>query len=102
MISKIALEYNGNDKEMAELAAINFLLGSNPEDQFLEMKIVAARNSKVKKWALTGYISPPEEIGKSLTDEELTEIAIEALKKVGVTDLNQFRLDIHNLSLIHI
>ena len=96
MISKIALEYNGNDKEMAELAAINFLLGSNPEDQFLEMKIVAARNSKVKKWALTGYISPPEEIGKSLTDEELTEIAIEALKKVGVTDLNQFRLDIHN------
>ena len=96
MISKIALEYNGNDKGMAELAAINFLLGSNPEDQFLEMKIVAARNSKVKKWALTGYISPPEEIGKSLTDEELTEIAIEALKKVGVTDLNQFRLDIHN------
>ena len=96
IISKIALEYNGNDKGMAELAAINFLLGSNPEDQFLEMKIVADRNSKVKKWALTGYISPPEEIGKSLTDEELTEIAIEALKKVGVTDLNQFRLDIHN------
>ena len=96
MISKIALEYNGNDKGMAELAAINFLLGSNPEDQFQEMKIVAARNSKLKKWALTGYISPPEEIGKSLTDEELTEIAIEALKKVGVTDLNQFRLDIHN------
>ena len=96
MISKIALEYNGNDKGMAELAAINFLLGSNPEDQFLEMKIVADRNSKVKKWALTGYISPPEEIGKSLSDEELTDIAIEALKKVGVTDLNQFRLDIHN------
>ena len=96
MISKIALEYNGNDKGMAELAAINFLLGSNPEDQFLEMKIVADRNSKVKKWALTGYISPPEEIGKSLSDEALTDIAIEALKKVGVTDLNQFRLDIHN------
>ena len=96
MISKIALEYNGNDKGMAELAAVNFLLGSNPEDQFQEMKIVADRNSKVKKWALTGYISPPEEIGKSLSDSELTDIAIEALKKVGVTDLNQFRLDIHN------
>lgn len=96
MISKIALEYNGNDKGMAELAAVNFLLGSKPEDQFHEMKIVADRNSKVKKWALTGYISPPEEIGKSLSDEELTDIAIEALKKVGVTDLNQFRLDIHN------
>ena len=96
IISKIALEYNGNDKGMAELAAINFLLGSKPEDQFLEMKIVADRNSKVKKWALTGYISPPEQIGKSLTDAELTDIAIEALRKVGVTDLNQFRLDIHN------
>ena len=96
MISKIALEYSGNDKGMAELVAVNFLLGSKPEDQFREMKIVADRNSKVKKWALTGYISPPEEIGKSLSDEELTDIAIEALKKVGVTDLNQFRLDIHN------
>ena len=96
MISKIALEYNGNDKGMAKLAAVNFLLGSNPEDQFQEMKIVADRNSKVKKWALTGYISPQEEIGKSLSDEELKDIAIEALKKVGVTDQNQFRLDIHN------
>ena len=96
MISKTALEYNGNDKGMAELAAVNFLLGSDPEDQFQEMKIVADRNSNVKKWALTGYISPPEEIGKSLSDEELTDIAIEALKKVGVTELNQFRLDIHN------
>ncbi|MDN3606721.1 relaxase/mobilization nuclease domain-containing protein [Kaistella yonginensis] len=96
MISKIALEYNGNDKGMAKLAAVNFLLGSKPEDQFQEMKIVADRNSKVKKWALTGYISPPEEIGKSLSDSELTDIAIEALKKVGVTELNQFRLDIHN------
>lgn len=96
MISKIALEYNGNDKGLAKLAAVNFLLGSNPEEQFQEMKTVAERNPKVKKWALTGYISPPEEIGKSLSDEELTDIAIEALKKVGVTDQNQFRLDIHN------
>ena len=96
IISKIALEYNGNDKGMAELAAVNFLLSSNPEDQFHEMKTVADRNSNVKKWALTGYISPSEEIGKSLSDEELTDIAIEALRKVGVTNLNQFRLDIHN------
>ena len=96
MISKIALEYNGNDKGMAIVAASNFLLSSNPKQQYQEMKIVADRNSKVKKWALTGYISPPEEIGKSLSDEELTDIAIEALMKVGVTDLNQFRLDIHN------
>ena len=96
MISKIALEYNGNDKGMAIVAASNFLLSSNPEQQYREMKTVADRNSKVKKWALTGYISPPEEIGKSLSDEELTDIAIEALMKVGVTDLNQFRLDIHN------
>ena len=96
MISKIALEYNGNDKGMAIVAASNFLLSINPEQQYQEMKIVADRNSKVKKWALTGYISPPGEIGKSLSDEELTDIAIEALMKVGVTDLNQFRLDIHN------
>ena len=96
MISKIALEYNGNDKGMAELAAVNFLLGSKPEEQYHEMKTVADRNAKVKKWALTGYISPHNEIGKILSDAELTEIAIEALHKIGVTENNQYRLDIHN------
>ena len=96
MISKIALEYNGNDKGMATAAASNFLLSSNPEQQYQEMKTVADRNSKVKKWALTGYISPPTEILKQLSDEELTDIAIEALHKIGVTDKNQYRLDIHN------
>ena len=68
MISKIALEYNGNDKGMAIAAASNFLLSSNPEQQYQEMKTVADRNSKVKKWALTGYISPPTEIIKQLSD----------------------------------
>ena len=96
MISKIALEYNGNDKGMAIAAASNFLLSSNPEQQYQEMKTVADRNSKVKKWALTGYISPPTEIIKQLSDEELTDIAIEALQKIGVTDRNQYHLDIHN------
>ena len=96
MISKIALEYNGYDKGMAIAAASNFLLSSNPEQQYQEMKTVADRNSKVKKWALTGYISPPTEIIKQLSDEELTDIAIEALQKIGVTDSNQYRLDIHN------
>ena len=96
MISKIALEYNGNDKGMAIAAASNFLLSSNPEQQYHEMKTVADRNSKVKKWALTGYISPPTENIMQLSDEELTDIAIEALQKIGVTDSNQYRLDIHN------
>lgn len=96
MISKIALEYNGSDKGMAIAAASNFLLSSNPEQQYQEMKTVADRNSKVKKWALTGYISPPTENTKQLSDEELTEISIEALQKIGVTDRNQYRLDIHN------
>ncbi len=96
MISKIALEYNGNDKGMATAAASNFLLSSNPEHQYQEMKTVADRNSKVKNWALTGYISPPNESEKPLSDEELTDIAIEALHKIGVTDKNQYRLDIHN------
>jgi len=95
-ISKIALEYNGNDKGMAIAVASNFLLSSNPEQQYQEMKTVADRNSKVKKWALTGYISPPTENTKQLSDEELTEISIEALQKIGVTDSNQYRLDIHN------
>ena len=96
MISKIALEYNGNDKGMAIAVASNFLLSSNPEQQYHEMKTVADRNSKVKKWALTGYISPPNENEKPLSDEKLTEILIEALQKIGVTDRNQYRLDIHN------
>ena len=95
-ISKIALEYNGNDKGMAIAVASNFLLSSKPEEQYHEMKTVANRNPKVEKWALTGYISPPNEITKPLSDEELTEIAIEALEKIGVSDTNQYRLDIHN------
>ena len=95
-ISKIALEYNANDKGMAQAAALNYLLSNQPADQFLEMNAVANRNPKVTKWALTGYISPPEEAGKSLSDLELTEIALDALRKIGVTAKNQFRLDIHN------
>ncbi|MDV2444476.1 hypothetical protein CMV00_11840 [Elizabethkingia anophelis] len=93
-ITKIALEYNGNDKGYAECTADNNLLSSDPEEQYWEMKTVADRNPRVKKWALTGYISPPKEIGDKLTDKELTEIALEALKKVGVSN-NQYRLDVH-------
>ncbi|WP_394664907.1 relaxase/mobilization nuclease domain-containing protein [uncultured Chryseobacterium sp.] len=95
-ITKIALEYNGNDKGTAEMVASNCLLSETAEVQFHEMKTVAERNSKVKKWALTGYISQPDEIGRKLSDEELRKIAIEALTKVGVTRKNQYRLDIHN------
>ena len=95
-ITKIALEYNGNDKGTAEMMASNCLLSSTAEGQFQEMKTVADRNSNVKKWALTGYISQPDEIGRKLTDQEFTEIATKALKKIGVTENNQFRLDIHN------
>ena len=95
-ISQIALEYNGNDKGTAEMVASNCLLSSTAEGQFQEMKTVADRNSNVKKWALTGYISQPDEIGRKLTDQEFTEIATKALIKIGVTENNQFRLDIHN------
>ena len=95
-ISQIALEYNGNDKGTAEMVASNCLLSSTAEGQFQEMKTVVDRNINVKKWALTGYISQPDEIGRKLTDQEFTEIANKALKKIGVTENNQFRLDIHN------
>ena len=96
VISKIAFEYNGNDKGTAEMISSNCLLSSNPEGQYLEMKTVADRNPKVKKWALTGYISQPDEIGRKLKDEEFKQIATEALAEVGVTNKNQYRLDIHN------
>ena len=95
-ISKIALEYNGNDKGTAEMISSNCLLSSTPEGQYLEMKTVSERNPNVKKWALTGYISQPDEIGRKLKDEEFAEIATKALDKIGVTNKNQYRLDIHN------
>jgi len=95
-ITKIALEYNANDKGTAEMVASNYLLSDTAEGQFNEMKTVAERNAKVKKWALTGYISQPDEIGKKLTDEEFKQIMIEVLAKVGLTNKNQYRLDIHN------
>lgn len=95
-ITKIALEYNANDKGTAEMISSNCLLSSNPEGQYLEMKTVADRNPKVNKWALTGYISQPDEIGRKLNDEEFAEIATKALDKIGVTNKNQYRLDIHN------
>ena len=95
-ITKIALEYNANDKGTAKMVASNYLLSDTAEGQFNEMKTVAERNAKVKKWALTGYISQPDEIGKKLTDEEFKQIMIEVLAKVGLTNKNQYRLDIHN------
>lgn len=95
-ISKIAVEYNGNDKGTAEMVYSNNLLSEDPELQFKEMKAVANRNKNVKNWALTGYISPEKSIGDKLTNEELIDLALKALRKVGVTDDNQIRLDIHS------
>lgn len=95
-ISKIAVEYNGNDRGTAEMVYCNNLLSEDAELQFREMKAVANRNKNVKNWTLTGYISPEKSIGDKLTNEELTELALKALRKVGVTDDNQIRLDIHS------
>ena len=96
VITKIAIEYNANDKGTAKLMADNNLINDQPELQYQEMKNIANRNPNVKKWAFTGYISPPKEIGDHLSDEALTEIALQALKKVGVSHQNQYRLDIHH------
>ena len=95
-ISKIAVEYNGNDKGTAKMVYSNNLLSEDLELQFKEMKAVANRNKNVKNWALTGYISPVKSIGDKLTNEELTDLTLKALRKVGVTEDNQIRLDIHS------
>jgi len=95
-ISKIAIQYNGNDKGTAQRVYQNNLLTEDPEHQFKEMKTVAVRNKNVKNWALTGYISPEKSIGDKLSNDELTELALRALKKIGVTDNNQMVLDIHS------
>lgn len=94
-ISKIAIEYNGNDKGTAQRVYQNNLLSQDPELQFKEMKTVAGRNKNVKNWALTGYISPEKSIGDKLSNEELTGLALKALKKIGVSDNNQMVLDLH-------
>ena len=95
-ITKIAIEYNSNDKGTAERVYQNNLLSQNPEQQFTEMKTVADRNKNVKNWALTGYISPEKSIGDQLSNEELTQLALRALKKIGVSNNNQMVLDIHS------
>ncbi len=95
-ISKIAIEYNGNDKGTAQRVYQNNLLTEDPEHQFKEMKTVADRNKNVKNWALTGYISPEKSIGDKLSNDELTELALRALKKIGVSDNNQMILNIHS------
>ncbi|WP_434981586.1 relaxase/mobilization nuclease domain-containing protein [Daejeonia sp. YH14] len=95
-ISKIAIEYNGNDKGTAQRVYQNNLLSQDPEQQFKEMKTVANRNKNVKNWALTGYISPEKSIGDQLSNAELTQLALKALKKIGVTEDNQMVLDIHS------
>lgn len=95
-ITSIAIEYNGNDLGKAEHIYSKNLLGKSPEEKFQEMRIVAKRNPSVKKWALTGYISPAKEIGDKLSSQELKCIALEALKRVGLTKHNQVILDIHN------
>ena len=95
-ISKIAVEYNGNDKGTAEMVYYNNLMYENAEHQFLEMKTVAERNAKITNWAMTGYISPENGIHGNLSNEQLVNLTLKALQKVGVTDDNQIRLDIHN------
>ncbi|ATA69186.1 relaxase [Capnocytophaga cynodegmi] len=95
-ISKIALEYNGNDKGTAQMVYSNNLLSDNPELQFREMKAISNRNKNVKNWALTGYISPERSEENEISDEILVKLTLKALQKVGVTKDNQIRLDIHN------
>lgn len=95
-ISKIAVEYNGNDKGTAEMVYYNNLMSENAEHQFLEMKTVAERNAKITNWAMTGYISPENGIHGNLSNEQLVNLTLKALQEVGVTDDNQIRLDIHN------
>ena len=95
-ISKIALQYNGNDKGTAEMVYSSNLLSDTAENQFQEMKSVADRNKNVKNWALTGYISPERSEENEISNEILVDITLKALEKVGVTKDNQIRLDIHN------
>ncbi|GIM50149.1 relaxase/mobilization nuclease domain-containing protein [Capnocytophaga stomatis] len=95
-ISKIALEYNGNDKGTARMVYSNNLLSDNPELQFREMKAISKRNKNIKNWALTGYISPERSKENEVSDEVLVKLTLKALQKVGVTKDNQIRLDIHN------
>ena len=57
------------------MVASNYLLSSTAEGQF-QMKTVADRNEKVKKWALTGYISQPDEIGRKLTDQNFQKLRL--------------------------
>jgi hypothetical protein len=45
---------------------------------------------------MTGYISPENGIHGNLSNEQLVNLTLKALQKVGVTDDNQIRLDIHN------
>ena len=95
-ISKIALQYNGNDKGTAEMVYSSNLLSGTAENQFQEMKAVAERNKNVKNWALTGYISPERSEENEISNDVLVELTLKALEKVGVTKDNQIRLDIHN------
>ncbi|EKB56717.1 relaxase/mobilization nuclease domain-containing protein [Bergeyella zoohelcum] len=95
-ISKIAIEYNGNDKGTAEMVYSHNLLSDNPELQFQEMRAISERHFKIKNWALTGYISPERTKDNEISNKKLIELTLNALKKVGVTDDNQIRLDIHN------
>lgn len=93
-ISKIAFEYQGDDKGLSELVFSQNLLGETPEKQYEEMKAVAERNSNVEKWALTGYISLPNE--EKMSDDELKNLCLEALRKIGMTNSNQAILHQHN------
>lgn len=95
-ISKIALEYNGNDKGTAEMVYSNNLLSNTAENQYKEMKAISKRNKNIKNWALTGYISPERSKENEVSDEVLVKLTLKALQKVGVTKDNQIRLDIHN------
>lgn len=93
-ISKIAFEYQGDDKGLSELVFSQNLLGETPEMQYEEMKAVAERNSNVEKWALTGYISLPVE--EKMSDEDLKNLCLEALKKIGMANSNQAIIHQHN------
>ena len=97
-ISKIALQYNGNDKGTAEMVYSSNLLSDTAENQFQEMKSVADRNKNVKNWALTGYISPERSEENEISNEVLVDITLKALQKVGVTKDNHIHFIVNRVN----
>ena len=84
--ARASIEYGWNQEKGAEIVHIQFVSGDNPKEISDEFKMVQDQNTRCQKNTLSFILSPTVEDGKSLSKEQLGELAEKFLKEMKLQE----------------